>query len=546
MDNTAKSTASASTVTDSDMDDSNFFLSDPDDERNNYADADGEIKMLMESEIGSLDELGGGGGEGEMPVVTKKIERAISVSLSKMNLGTVEVEIDNEENSVRSAEAEQGSSKSDRHLPSLSVVSAYGHPLSSEEASRRVPAGEGGLHWHSLLINGDPFDISTGKLKRGLNSRDFDLDTQRIKPRRASLPILAKDFYASLTRVEDERGQPRFIFHGILNGWPSLQTMEVIRVQRKRTKELWGPTALLTGQRVWAHMWSAAKEGAKGEDPILKEKGLLFRITFRSPAWSSRGWSPTSPGFAFWYEPQEQPEPLLTYGTDMMRHMEESKDAGSLCTLVHMMAHRYARVHENPKDKLTYHSVVLLEWDHGKYCTVVEAAYLNGLGGYRGKSNFYHDLNYPVTQLYKSFPPELVCPWLTNAAEIRAFECPHLKSLDDFKSFVAQYSGGNQRFLDPQYPFSHPVRLAYRSKKDIARYLNNYIRRDISYSQLTRNCQTLSADLCAFLAGKREVLPYHPVNRIEYRNRTHLFLYEPDLFNPKIIQESWGGRFHVT
>jgi hypothetical protein len=29
--------------------------------------------------------------------------------------------------------------------------------------------------------------------------------------------------------------------------------------------------------------------------------------------------------------------------------------------------------------QVTYHSIVLLEWEHGKYCTVVEGAYMNGM-----------------------------------------------------------------------------------------------------------------------------------------------------------------------
>jgi hypothetical protein len=90
------------------------------------------------------------------------------------------------------------------------------------------------------------------------------------------------------------------------------------------------------------------------------------------------GWSKDSPGFAFWYEPHK-PEPTLYYGTAMIDAVEEN----CMCTHVHMVAHRYARLRESPKDLLTYHSIVLLEWNHGRYCTVVEAAYLNGMGGYR-------------------------------------------------------------------------------------------------------------------------------------------------------------------
>ena len=106
-----------------------------------------------------------------------------------------------------------------------------------------------------------------------------------------------------------------------------------------------------------------------------------------------------------------------------------------------MISHRYARLKENPKDRLTYHSICLLEWEHGEYCTVVESAYLNGMGGYQGKSkcccwrakhkylgtmlrmvlsplwilqptgNWYDDKDDGMTALYCNLPPEMIAPW---------------------------------------------------------------------------------------------------------------------------------------
>jgi hypothetical protein len=120
-----------------------------------------------------------------------------------------------------------------------------------------------------------------------------------------------------------------------------------------------------------------------------------------------------------------------------------------------------------------------------------------------------------VTLLYKCLPAELISPWLTSAAELRCYDVG-AKSLDEMKAFINKYTGPDKRFLDPQYTFSHPARLSYRSRSNIAHYLVNYIGRDCSYSELTRNCQTLAADLCSFLAGKKGVVPYHPVNRYEF------------------------------
>ena len=66
----------------------------------------------------------------------------------------------------------------------------------------------------------------------------------------------------------------------------------------------------------------------------------------------------------------------------------------------HLFSHRYSVENESIKDKLTYHSIVLLEWDHREYCSVVELAWRQGLGGYKGRSNWIEDKNSPRNQLY--------------------------------------------------------------------------------------------------------------------------------------------------
>jgi len=127
--------------------------------------------------------------------------------------------------------------------------------------------------------------------------------------------------------------------------------------------------------------------------------------------------------------------------------------------------------------------------------------------------------------------------------------------------YVRIYQDGkDRRFVDPRVSFSHRARLTFRSKSHVAQYLLNYILRDPSYAELKRNCQTFAgalnqtlfllslvgkvqskilstnflgyfiADLCAFIAGKKEVLPFHPVSRIDYQNRTYLFLYDSHMY----------------
>lgn len=89
-----------------------------------------------------------------------------------------------------------------------------------------------------------------------------------------------------------------------------------------------------------------------------------------------------------------------------------------------------------------------------------------------------------------------------TSAEIRCYDVPY-KSHEDFKSYMFKYEGRDKRFIDPQFHFSHPARLTFRSRAHIAQYLINYISRDTSYGELKRNCQTFCADFSAFIAGKK-------------------------------------------
>jgi hypothetical protein len=408
-------------------------------------------------------------------------------------------------------------------LSGVSGESRYGFPLSVKEAEEKMPAGDEGLIWYATIIP-DAF-VKDGKLRKDLNKRDFDVSNATIKPRRPSLPVTAADFFSSLTKIQGPNG-PRYVFSGVLNGWPSLTSLELISLERRRAiGNIASPKDLLTGQLTWMHHWKVDLEGRAGVEPKLLDQQRVHRAKLRGAPWSAIGWSPDSPGFLFWFEAQHPDGPRLTYGTNVLSTVGNDK-----CSAVHMISHRYAIPFESPKDKLTYHSVVLLEWEHGQYCTIVEGAFLNGMGGYKGRSNWYHDKDSDVTALYKAFPPEMVSPWLTTSAEVRCFDV-QAKSLDEMKQYIHQYQGKDKRFVDPQFSFSHRARLTFRTKSNIAQYLLNYISRDCSYSELKRNCQTFAADLCAFLAGKKNVDPFHPVNRIDYRSGKHYFLYDSSLYD---------------
>jgi len=396
-----------------------------------------------------------------------------------------------------------------------------------------------------------------------------------IKPRRKMpFPITLSDFKSSVTRVgepvmehlaevgydelwdRDNRGVgqtdgrkdlestegARWIFSGVMNGWQGLTTLEVLKFEHRHVGG-------------WKVLWKAQREGEYGRDPWdlieqhwdkqLKSKSKCseIRAFLRAPEWTSQGWSKESPGFVFWVEGQcikniGKNIPLtVTYGTNLIQHYQASLEGESRCERVHMISHRYAKGKgkiENPRDLLTYHSIVLLEWDHGQYCTVAEIGYLNGVGGCKGKSNWYEDKNAtPYSELYRAIPSEMVLPWKTTKSEIRLHDVPYEKMEEFLSKFMKEYESPSERFLDIQHTYSHEVRLSHNSRLDICIYLLNYIRRDKTYDQLKRNCQTFAADFYGFLAGKKDVKPFHPINKIEYVNRNHFFLYESSKYTSK-------------
>ena len=371
---------------------------------------------------------------------------------------------------------------------------------------------------------------------------DISLDLGSILWGRSSTSSRRKSSAAALALSSGGApggGSPRWVFSGALNGWPGLTVLELLRIDSRPQSGIHKVT------QGWGRKWSVKKEGARGIEPRLPsarkrvggvERTMEIRATLRMPGWSAHGWSKSSPGFIWWHESVGRGPgrtPRLTYGTDILKAFCVPEREDPLCERVTMVAHRYAvgkgRT-EMPKDRLTYHTLALLEWDHRRYCTVLEIGYFNGLSGYKGKSNWFDDRDNPAgSGLYQLLRPEMIFPWKDTLSEIRCNDVD-VPDLDGFKSYIRKYTGQDGRFVDPQYPFSHDVRLTYRSRRNIAAYLLNYIRRDETYSEVRRNCQTFVADLCGFLAGKGDVQPFHPVNQIQYHNRSHMFLYESDKF----------------
>ena len=127
----------------------------------------------------------------------------------------------------------------------------------------------------------------------------------------------------------------------------------------------------------------------------------------------------------------------------------------------------------------------------------------------------------------------MVLPWKSTMSEIRLTDVPYKNDVDFINNYMKPYEEVSGRFIDIQQTFSHEVRLTFDSKANICAYLLNYIRRDRTYSEMTRNCQTFAADFCGFLSGTKNIRPFHPINKLEYVNRYHYFLYESEKYSSK-------------
>jgi len=219
------------------------------------------------------------------------------------------------------------SSKDSTLVPSLpfsihNVAPSYGNPLPPEEASKVVPPGNDGLIRYAIVIP-DNF-CPNGKLMVGLNKRDFDTKRGTIKTKRPSLPLTITELLSSLTKVDSEEEEcPRYVFSGCLNGWPSLCHFELVKLEKKRCLGSLQPPEyfMSTIGQTWSSIWRAEKEGKEGTPPDIKDKSIIYRAKLRSPDWTSSGWSPTSPGFIFWFEMQHPRVPRIVYGADAVNEV---------------------------------------------------------------------------------------------------------------------------------------------------------------------------------------------------------------------------------
>lgn len=388
--------------------------------------------------------------------------------------------------------------------PSEETFSVYRKPLSPADAAKAVPPGEEGLIYHAQVVSAR-YDYA----------KDIAADGE-INPRRPIPTVKKDDFFNSLTKTEDGR----WIFSGVLNGWPALREFELRSI------------TVLKGAKSYrkkiVRLWQFGKSKDAPAYPLHKDKEpRAVRVTLRGPAWTTYGWTPESQGHVWWYAGHVA-QKWFKHGTDMIKHVTNAPGPIPVATQVHGFAHRYARgkTLETRKNKQTYHTGVLIEWNHKHFCTVVELATLNGVGGRFGKSNWFDDKFSDRPELYKAMPACMIAPWKGEFAEIRCTDVAS-KTKEEFMAYMEKHTGQFKYFLLPQWAKAGEIRLTHNTQADIMQYLISYTARDRRYTEEFRNCQTFYADFLSFLTGKKDVEPFHQANRLLYRPRTHLFLYDP-------------------
>merc|ERR1712157_333931 len=238
----------------------------------------------------------------------------------------------------------------------------------------------------------------------------------------------------------------KWVFSGVMNGWPGLGyhcPLEVLSITYKPRKSL-----MLTKGKSILRWWGSDKSRSNAAAPTIPPANLLcdkqsVRVTLRTPTWASRGWTSTSPGFCWYYDGNGT---TVLHGTDMLTNTAAKE---ILARNVHMFQHRYAMPEgkrESAKDMLTFHAAILIEWENGT-TSLVELALVNGIGGYRGRANWYHDKYNDIlgSLLYRSLPPQMILPWKTDMCEIRFYDLPHCPDLSSFEEYLRIYSGPGKR-----------------------------------------------------------------------------------------------------
>jgi len=118
-------------------------------------------------------------------------------------------------------------------------------------------------------------------------------------------------------------------------------------------------------------------------DELPKKLPERCRATFLAPSWMKKGWSKDSAGFVWWFTPRCICSPgACHFGERLVSTLLTGPHKDAEAVQVHAIAHRYPVDSETLRDLQTWHVAVALEWSHGQFSTLVELAWLNGIGGY--------------------------------------------------------------------------------------------------------------------------------------------------------------------
>lgn len=416
------------------------------------------------------------------------------------NSGAPAVEIQEQED-THSVASEQVVQRLD------SKVGVYGlTPLQEDEDD--IADGDGGLVYYAVIY------------RDGYKNKKICNKAGELKPRRAIPQLYEDEFFNSLTKTKEGS----WMFHGRLNGWPSLVNMEVLSLEyvySKKSKNL--------SKRIWRKTATGKTEPTypKPGFGFFKRKPVSIRAKLRAPEWSLKGYSKASPGHVYWYAPFRNGGARVAHGIRILNAIrtdaKNNKEQIPKATKAHFFGHRYAKIKEGVKDRITYHTGVFIEWDHGKYGSIFELAYLFGIGGYAGKANWLPDLDQPRTQLYEVMPDCMKGPWIDNRNEIRVYDVP-MRNVKELMEFMKEHEGRTKRFLKPNIKHSGDVKISSNAMDDIFQFVINYQLRDASYSEQYHHCQSFAADFWNFLCGKKSASPYAPLNLL-HKNHMDWFPY---------------------
>jgi hypothetical protein len=338
--------------------------------------------------------------------------------------------------------------------------------------------------------------------------------------------ITVSNFMAGLQNVDG-----RWLFKGPLNGWPGLVNLELKSLTKKVST---------LGRVSIKRLWVASSGNAL---PDKSSFGKSIRATFEAPAWTRSGFVEGSPGFMWWFTPRSLQgllcgekavaKPGILCGEQAIAEMEKvgGPCADARAVRCHAFAHRYPVEKETIESRQTYHAGVLVEWDHGRFATVVELAWIYGCSGYNGRSNWCKDKMETPTEIDQVMPNSMKVPWDNNQSEIRVYDVP-MNSKEKFEDYLQHYSTAGQlpatehRFHDQKVYASAAVRLRLCNRSHLAGYLLNFINNRSAYDKFTANCQTFAADLYCFLSSDGTTKPFGLVVQARYSPKSHLFLYD--------------------